>query len=249
MNNNRLIKNEKKHWPLVLIFLLLALSPIVIYLYKFHYGLSNDFNRWSAFGSYFGGIYGPLLSFLSLLILIRTLFQMKNSQEQDRIQFNLQLNEQIRQRNIDDIIMLTKMIRDAFDNNPLVLDIKTYPDDFHKKISLICFNRHYNNPISSIDDVWSIAFELMRKDKYFDSEIHILGEVLQRMHSLSNKTDQKTAKSIIKGLIPQSQRFLLKCYAHINHPQARKHIERWPDFCHTPSKFNQYLDNWGKVSQ
>lgn len=235
-----------KLWYFVLIILIIITLPTIIYFFKFHSGLSSDFNKWSAFGSYIGGVYGPLLSFLSLLILAWTLFQMKSSQKQDREQFTLQINEQKRQQNIDDIIMLTKMIRDAFGNNPLVENIKLYPSAFKKEIHLACYNRQYNDPVSTIADIWDVAYTIMKKDRYFDSEVHILGEVLKRLFKLSNIEDQKTAKVILKGLIPQDQRFLLKCYAAAHHPQAQKYIARWPDFCHTPPEFESNLKSWGK---
>lgn len=63
------MRNLKKYILLSLIFLFLCLLP---YLLKFNNGLSSNQNDFGSFGSYFGGIFGPILTFLTIIILIRT---------------------------------------------------------------------------------------------------------------------------------------------------------------------------------
>jgi hypothetical protein len=44
-----------------------------IYLSIFRYGLSTDPNNWSAFGSFFGGIFSPLVAGVTLVALLKTI--------------------------------------------------------------------------------------------------------------------------------------------------------------------------------
>ncbi len=67
----------KRILPMALCIILLM--PILCYLIYFHYGFSNNSNEWSQFGSYIGGIYGPI----GLLILSYSIYQ---SSKQFRIE-------------------------------------------------------------------------------------------------------------------------------------------------------------------
>ncbi|NTZ45198.1 hypothetical protein FCM30_05380 [Lelliottia aquatilis] len=239
----------KKHPFTTSTLTILLLSPLVLYFCKFNHGLSSDYNKWSAFGSYIGGVYGPILTLLSLGVLIWTLFQMRSSQNQDKEHFQIQLDEQRKlldeqqkQKNIDDIITLTNMIRVALENNPLVNDVKLFYKKHLSDINHICMSVKPDN----IQAVWNISHKIMKQDKYFDSEVHILGEILERIILLGDTELQKRAKIIIKGLIPQQQRFLFKSYAHVQQPKATIHLEKWSDFCHPPKDFKNYVEWFGK---
>jgi hypothetical protein len=54
---------------------LLAALVVSIYYYRQGFGttLSSDPNYWSAFGTYFGGIFGPLVSFVTLIAILKTI--------------------------------------------------------------------------------------------------------------------------------------------------------------------------------
>lgn len=56
----------------LIIFVLLVAAGL--YLSVFNNGLSNDADSWSAFGSYFGGILGPLVSLVTLLAVLKTVY-------------------------------------------------------------------------------------------------------------------------------------------------------------------------------
>lgn len=49
---------------------------VAIYLYRLKFGgeLSSSINDWSGFGSYIGGVFGPLISFLTLLAVLQTVY-------------------------------------------------------------------------------------------------------------------------------------------------------------------------------
>lgn len=44
-----------------------------LYLWKFNSGLSSSSDNWSAFGSFFGGVFGPLISGVTLVALVKTI--------------------------------------------------------------------------------------------------------------------------------------------------------------------------------
>lgn len=56
--------------PTALALIAVALSPIALYLAKFHAGLTDEHVRWGEFGSYLSGIYGSL----ALLVLAYTTY-------------------------------------------------------------------------------------------------------------------------------------------------------------------------------
>lgn len=62
------MKYTKKYISILIVLVLLS-APIVIYIYKFGYQISNDHERWAEMGSAISGIYTPLLSILTLVIL------------------------------------------------------------------------------------------------------------------------------------------------------------------------------------
>lgn len=47
---------------------------IYVYRLKFGGGLSAEAANWSTFGSYVGGVFGPLFSFLTLLAVLKTVY-------------------------------------------------------------------------------------------------------------------------------------------------------------------------------
>jgi hypothetical protein len=83
----------KRKLPIVLSIILLM--PIMFYLIYFHYGLSENSNEWGQFGSYIGGIYGPI----GLLVLSYSIYQSSKQfriEKEDNLFYKILDNQQQR---------------------------------------------------------------------------------------------------------------------------------------------------------
>lgn len=80
-------------WFLIVAAAVSALA-VTIYLYRFKFGgaLSANSSDWSAFGTYIGGVFGPLISFLTLLAVLKTVYlqrELLNAQREEFDRMNL----------------------------------------------------------------------------------------------------------------------------------------------------------------
>lgn len=53
----------------VVVIFVLILLPVISYIYVFGLGFWNTSTEWAELGGFFGGVLGPILSFISILIL------------------------------------------------------------------------------------------------------------------------------------------------------------------------------------
>lgn len=73
----------KKIDPRILVLTILAVMPLLPYLYIFHEGFSHKSDDWGNFGSFMGGAVAPFLSVLSIVLVLRTIeLTQKNHAEQ-----------------------------------------------------------------------------------------------------------------------------------------------------------------------
>jgi hypothetical protein len=82
---NEFFTKALKVSPLVLIFL----AGLSIFYYRniFSGGFSTNAQDWSAFGGYVGGLFGPLVSFVALLAVLKTIELQKELLETQRREF------------------------------------------------------------------------------------------------------------------------------------------------------------------
>ncbi|NMY91217.1 putative phage abortive infection protein [Pseudomonas oryzihabitans] len=66
-------KTEKNAKIIIHLALAFAVTILILYFYKFHYGLSNETGTWGEFGDFIGGTLNPFFSALSLLAILWTL--------------------------------------------------------------------------------------------------------------------------------------------------------------------------------
>ncbi|KHT56355.1 hypothetical protein RJ43_05490 [Alteromonas macleodii] len=63
------------------LLIVLFLLPIILYTYKFGFGLWEEHHSWAELGTYFSGIYSPLVALLAFLILAQ---QSKSQYQMDK---------------------------------------------------------------------------------------------------------------------------------------------------------------------
>lgn len=85
-------EQKKKPLDVFSVFLVVAVVvaivfAAVIYRHAFGAGLSVKPDNWSAFGSYVGGIFGPFISFLTLLAILKTIGLQKELLDTQRTEF------------------------------------------------------------------------------------------------------------------------------------------------------------------
>ncbi|WP_018984108.1 hypothetical protein [Salinimonas chungwhensis] len=95
MKNNN-VQNDKNlgfSWP-VQVGSVAIIGAGLVYLLNFYgFKLSDSPADWGAFGSYFGGVVGPILAFLSLLLVIATLRVQHTSLQAARVQMEANKEE------------------------------------------------------------------------------------------------------------------------------------------------------------
>ncbi|UXZ44529.1 hypothetical protein [Pseudomonas soli] len=72
---------------LVVVVLVSVVAAVAFYRTSFDAGLSQSPDKWSAFGSYIGGVFGPLISFLTLLAILKTIGLQKDLLDTQRTEF------------------------------------------------------------------------------------------------------------------------------------------------------------------
>ena len=72
---------------LVVVVIVSVVLAVVLYRQSFGSGLSLEPNNWSAFGGYMGGVFGPLISFLTLLAILKTIRLQKELLDTQRTEF------------------------------------------------------------------------------------------------------------------------------------------------------------------
>lgn len=71
--------------------LVVLVIPIFFYAYNFDFSLSKDSDDWADFGSYIGGVYAPILSVLTLMVLLTQIYIQFEQHQQSQAQHQEQL--------------------------------------------------------------------------------------------------------------------------------------------------------------
>lgn len=77
-NKNQISKFDKFLKAVIFFSVFLVWGAVVFYRINFNGDLSSSSEEWAHFGDFYGGLLGPLLSFLSILILLWTLKNQEN---------------------------------------------------------------------------------------------------------------------------------------------------------------------------
>lgn len=85
-------KKSKAIYFLIVVFILI-ITPIVFFILQFNVGFFDTVSEWGDVGSFFGGVYSPILSFLTLFLLLFQSSIMKSQMNLMNAQTNLQASQ------------------------------------------------------------------------------------------------------------------------------------------------------------
>ncbi|KOO16512.1 hypothetical protein AKJ18_04250 [Vibrio xuii] len=128
---NNIIKNKMKKkytrwlvWALVSIATISPLLPPLYFYYdKFGLGYWKEHQDWAHLGSYFGGVIGPLVTFISVLYLG---FQLRQQVKQNRREADVRRCELLIKEAKDSAVLLSKRFDDVDFLNCLKSEVEAY---------------------------------------------------------------------------------------------------------------------------
>jgi hypothetical protein len=220
------------------IALLILLIVIACYVFNFHNQIiSDDVTKWGVFGDFVGGTLNPFLSFLALIILLRTFSMQQNELE-------LQREELSETKKILEIQTKTQL-KQQFDSTFFAL--------------LNVHNQVFQDlPNNSIDNTHSYVFstnlpldmakELLASDKYLCGHyFQILCEILIFINN-APENNQCVYSNILRALLSDNTMRLLLIYCCSESDQDEKWkykilIERYAMFENASFSRNLKWDN------
>lgn len=217
------MKNEKLFWVAIISLLISAgLWAFTFY----NYPVSTKTGDWSNFGSYLGGVTGPLLSFISIILVLRTIsLTQKNHEEQ----IKLIIQEQTYTKFNDLCKYLESEVERSWLNEEdvyfkaLMHDIKTgvvWHDRFREGDTI-------NNYAITID---SASLILRDENKNID-EIALIVESLLKYILSFNTADSTLMKNMLELRLSKEQRLIIFLKLRSDYPQIASLLsEHWPRF-------------------
>ncbi|VAG10208.1 hypothetical protein [Enterobacter hormaechei] len=212
---------------IIIIMTLFFLIPLYLYFKTFHYALSADQNVWAGFGSYIGGVYGPLVTIISVIVLVITVIEINQSNK-------INITESKNSNHINGIVTLCEILDKRIDKNPLIPN-RNYQFNF--------LNNIIRRKIADDDslkeyDIWKESIRKFNNDElpFFENESKIMEEILLRINSSETLELKERAKSIFYGIIPNDERFWLECYMHrFKSQELGPLIPSWGTFSRVPT--------------
>ncbi|MEH5418364.1 hypothetical protein PO568_22240 [Enterobacter cloacae] len=208
----------------LLTIFILAL-PLVLYIAKTNASLSTDPNKWATFGTYVGGVYGPIATIISVLVLIITVLEINESNK-------ISIAEARNNNFINEIVKLTEILSNCIDKNPLIND-RAY---LFKWLNVQMVSNLKKSPPSDEYDIWKECIKKFTNDEFslFENEVAIIEEILLRIHFVEDEILKARARSIFKGIMTNNERFWLECYIRrFNYPLVH-FLSLWNSFSTVP---------------
>lgn len=217
------MKNEKLFW--------IAISSLIIsagfWIISFHDNpISKKTGDWSNFGAYLGGVTGPLLSFISIVLVLRTIaLTQKNHEEQ----IKLIVQEQTYKKFND----LCEYLESAIARSWLKEDKRYFRDLIDTIKTGVIFHDRYKDgdAIHNYAITFDVAVHVLAKEnKNIDEVALVLESILQ--HAFSNKTtDSVLMKNMLELRLTKEQRLIIFLKLRSDRPRtAELVLENWPTF-------------------
>lgn len=233
--------NWYKQNKIISIFIGLAIigiiaAPLIAYLWNFRHGLSADANAWSVFGTYIGGVYSPVFTFASVIVLVITVIEINQS---NRINIETSRSVNI----ISEVIELSKLLDQSLNRNKsLSAAGRTYTFEWFANAVQQQF---IGNDPSSEEDIKQASISRFSDNDIdlFRDEMFILKEILLRIHLVEDQDLKERAQAIFKGIITNQERYWLECYVIRFHKDMKLLIALWPNFSVMPKYLYDLLQD------
>lgn len=199
-----------------------------LYTYQFHtYQLSNDVNHWGQFGGFIGGVLGPLLSFLSYVMLIKSLTMQNDANVALREESKLNIkNEKLRSFEVH-FFNLINAQRETFEY--FQLEIKSSGPS--KGVSAV---RELENLIGSLryigaddDKISTVIKGIDSQEKIYNTQriFYVITKMIDQKLSDENGFDEEERKAQLTTLINFTElsvlRVVLISMQFLNHKSSR----------------------------
>ena len=224
------MSDEKKKFSLLdriqLGSFLIIFAVLGFYALNFPNGLSKDQNTWANFGSFFGGVLGPILSLVSILAIIKTVdIQIKSSQKLSREDHSI------------------RWIEDLYNSLSMLVNIS---------YSLINGDGlSANTIISEITKEEDVNKNLIVNEKIITSKVQQARELLTNVERLSRFSLEKDEEEEIRIMISFINRLLniVNGYDSLNYlfydmnPQKNPLLGRDTNDPPSPEEIDLYYEN------
>ncbi|GJK63548.1 hypothetical protein TUM17563_13130 [Klebsiella oxytoca] len=226
------IYNISKHKAIsIFLFMVIALiflSPLLLYFHQFHNNLSSQPEKWSFFGSFIGGIYGPIVTLISVFVLVITVIEINQSNKAS-------INEARNTNYVSELITLSEILNRSIDNNIYIKNDRNY---FFNNLNNIALNKIKSKPhVNSEVILKTCTRKFVENERVlFENEIDILHEIFSRIESIPNAELAERAKGIFRGVIRNNERFWIECYIRRFREDLVPHLLSWNTFSKTPLK-------------
>lgn len=235
--SNRIHHMEERNRNLfkktIFVIILISILPISLYFYKFHSGLSSNPTDWASFGSYIGGILGPIFSGLSLLVLSVTFY---HSKESDIKQIALTIAEQ----NLNKILEISKTLKESIGSKNYYStmfgdsDFNNYMNRIEDHLATYIAIRHYKTE----EEYWH-QYKFYFKSTKIDlsDELNLFLEAYQILDN-SEIGEKPILRSTFNSTVSKEMRFLLCLYGLNNDDEFEELCSKWSGFKTIPWEIN-----------
>ena len=199
-----------KRWLIAL--LIAGCVPAILYLNQFGFGLWEKHEDWAFLGAFFGGVLGPLFTFITVLLLIMTLRETKKANKTQLEIANKQYFDSILFNSI------TAIKQSIEHTNRMQLTLLQC-----EEVSFFNYGEKWVTDNFQIDkytdlhmDAWETSNKFIRMyPRIYESEATLLYPVLLQIQELSDDEKDRYL-TLLKGLMGNGMCFWLEVYGSVS---------------------------------
>lgn len=213
---------------LFMLILYITYVPLKIYLEMFPGTLSKEKDTWSAFGTYIGGVYGPIFTLFSVIIYALTLFEINRTNTKT-------IKSNTFQNTTSEVLNLAKSMSSMIENKKAIKGDRNYFFEWIGSSTKTYFSS--NGSPSSEDEINVIASNKFKEDErdLFRDELVILKMIISLVESADDSQNKERLKLAFMAIIPNRERYWLERFALRFDGDAYSELINWKDFSSMPN--------------